>query len=203
MIILKSFIILYGPRLPEASNCLLKLSQKLGDLPISGGERAYGTYDFVFNWIKPPEPEPLLELVRRIDDCLQDLPAKYAITTESHKTNRVTVEIGKRALATIFSLIRIQGPSISKALKAIEDVIQEVEITNTFETVRSSILMGEYDYAFEWDHWPSFEEIHDLLSLLDEKIEQTGALYTLTTKKVYRTEEHIDDYSSDNLMAFL
>ena len=168
---MKSFIILYGPRLPEASNCLLKLSQKVGDLPISGGERSYGTYDFVFNWIKPPEPEALLELVRRIDESLQDLPAKYAITTESHKTSRVTVEIGKRALATIFSLIRIQGPSISKALTAIEQVIQEVETTNIFDTVKSSILMGEYDYAFEWDHWPSFEEIHELLSILDEKIE--------------------------------
>lgn len=203
MILLKSYIVLYGPRLPKASDCLLKLSKTLNDLHISGGERAYGNYDFMFNWIEEPQPEALVALVGRIDECLEGLPTKYTIATESLKTDRFTAEIGKRAFATIFSLIRIQGPSISQALRAIEQVIQEVETTNTFETLKSSILVGEYDYAFEWDHWPTFEEIHDFMSLLDEKIEPTGALYTLTTKKVYRTEDHIDDYSSDNLMAFL
>ncbi len=64
--------------------------------------------------------------------------------------------------------------------------------------------MGEWDYAFEWDHFPSLEEAHDLLEAIDKLVAPTGAKYKMTTKKnVYRTEKIIDDHTSDNLMAFL
>ncbi|UCE14701.1 MAG: hypothetical protein JSV04_05845, partial [Candidatus Heimdallarchaeota archaeon] len=118
-------------------------------------------------------------------------------------TSRVTAEMGKKTRHTIFSFIRIHGPSISKAVRAIEQVIQDLELTNTLETLKSSVLIGNYDYAFEWDHWPSKEEIDSVLKAIDEKIEPTGALYSITTKKVYRTEKFIDDHASERLMAFL
>ena len=198
---------IYGPQLPRAIECLTKLSDRLaseGELPIKGGNISMGKYDFQFIWSEDPKPARLLNLVEEIDKCLTGLPTKYSITTIGEKTNRLTAEIDRRALNTIFSFIRIHGPSISKALRAIEEAIEEIEPTNTLESLKSSVLVGEYDYCFEWDHWPSFGEIHAVLKSIDQKVEPTGALYTITTKRnVYRTDKVIDDHSSDNLMAFL
>jgi len=201
---MKSNVRLYGPRIPQAIERLSNLADSLkDDLPISGGEVTFGKFDFVFNWLEDPKPQPLLLLLKKIDDTLAGLPTKYSITTESRHTSRLTAEIGKKARHTIFSFIRIYGPSISKAVRAIEQVIQDMEPTSTLDTLKSSILIGDYDYAFEWDHLPSSNEIADVLKAIDEKVESTGALYTVTTKKVYRTEKFIDDHASEQLMAFL
>lgn len=201
---MKSNVRLYGPRIPEAIDRLTQLTnQTIGELPITGGEITFGNYDYRFNWSEDPLPEHLLVLLEKIDDALIGLPTKYSLTTESQYTSRVTAEMGKKTRHTIFSFIRIHGPSISKAVRAIEQVIQDLEPTNTLETLKSSILIGNYDYAFEWDHWPSNKEIDSVLQAIDEKVEPTGALYTVTTKKVYRTEKYIDDHASEQLMAFL
>ena len=194
-----------GPGLPEAIEKLKELEKKVVDqLPIEKGVVNIGPYDYIFYWKKPPTPEPLLALIRQIDDAFTGTTARYSITTEGYYTRRLTAEIDRRALNTIFSFIRIQGPSLTKALKAIESVVDEVENTNTLESLKSSVLVGEWDYAFEWDHYPSLDEIHDLLSAIDKLVAPTGAKYSITTKKnVYRTEKIIDDHTSDNLMAFL
>ncbi|MHA1946437.1 MAG: hypothetical protein ACW97W_10065 [Candidatus Hodarchaeales archaeon] len=194
-----------GPGLPEAIERLKELEKKVVDqLPIEKGVVNIGPYDYIFYWKKPPTPEPLLALIRQIDDAFTGTTARYSITTEGYYTRRLTAEIDRRALNTIFSFIRIQGPSLTKALKAIESVVDEVENTNTLESLKSSVLVGEWDYAFEWDHFPSLDEIHDLLSAIDKLVAPTGAKYSITTKKnVYRTEKIIDDHTSDNLMAFL
>ena len=194
-----------GPGLPEAIKRLTELEKKVTEiLPIEKGVVNIGPYDYIFYWKEPPTPEPLLELIRHIDDTFTGTTARYSITTEGYYTRRVTAEIDRRALNTIFSFIRIQGPSLSKAIQAIETVVDKVKTTNTLESLKSSVLVGEWDYAFEWDHFPSFDEVHDLLSAIDELVAPTGAKYTITTKKnVYRTEKIIDDHTSDNLMAFL
>ncbi|MHA1979025.1 MAG: hypothetical protein ACW98I_19125 [Candidatus Hodarchaeales archaeon] len=194
-----------GPGLPEAIEKLKELEKKVIDLlPIEKGVVNIGSYDYIFYWKEPPTPEPLLTLIRHIDDTFTGGTARYSITTEGYYIRRLTAEIDRRALNTIFSFIRIQGPSLTKALKAIESVVDEVENANTLESLKSSVLVGEWDYAFEWDHYPSLEEIHDLLSAIDKLVAPTGAKYTITTKKnVYRTEKIIDDHTSDNLMAFL
>ena len=194
-----------GPGLPEAIEKLKELEKKVVDqLPIEKGVVNIGPYDYIFYWKKPPTPEPLLALIRQIDDAFTGTTARYSITTEGYYTRRLTAEIDRRALNTIFSFIRIQGPSLTKALKAIESVVDEVENTNTLESLKSSVLVGEWDYAFEWDHFPSLDEIYDLLSAIDKLVAPTGAKYSITTKKnVYRTEKIIDDHTSDNLMAFL
>jgi hypothetical protein len=196
---------IFGPGLPEAIERLKELEKKVVDqLPIEKGVVNIGPYDYIFYWKKPPTPEPLLALIRQIDDAFTGTTARYSITTEGYYTRRLTAEIDRRALNTIFSFIRIQGPSLTKALKAIESVVDEVENTNTLESLKSSVLVGEWDYAFEWDHFPSLDEIHDLLSAIDKLVAPTGAKYSITTKKnVYRTEKIIDDHTSDNLMAFL
>lgn len=201
---MKSNVRLYGPQIPQAIDRLSDLANTIkADLPISRGEITFGKYDFVFHWLEDPKPQPLFRLLEKIDETLTGLPTKYSLNTESRHTNRLTAEMGKKARHTIFSFIRIHGPSISKAVRAIEQVIQEMEPTKALETLKSSILIGDYDYAFEWDHWPSSEEIVSVLQAIDEKVEPTGALYTITTKKVYQTEKFIDDHTSEQLMAFL
>ncbi|MFX0014419.1 MAG: hypothetical protein ACFFB2_08790 [Promethearchaeota archaeon] len=201
---MKSNVRLYGPQIPQALDRLSNLVDTIkSELPLSRGEVTFGRYDFVFHWIEDPKHQQIFTLLEKIDDTLTGLPTKYSITSESRHTNRVTAEMGKQAHHTIFSFIRIHGPSLSKAVRAIEQVIQEMEPTNTLDTLKSSILIGEFDYAFEWAHWPSEEEIISVLKAIDEKVTPTGALYTVTTKKVYRTEKYIDDHTSEQLMAFL
>ncbi|UCE13843.1 MAG: hypothetical protein JSV04_01385, partial [Candidatus Heimdallarchaeota archaeon] len=111
---MKSNVRLYGPRIPEAIDRLTTLANEINDLPISDGEVTFGKYDFVFNWKEDPKPQPLWKLLEKIDDTLTGLPAKYSLTTESRHTSRVTAEMGKKTRHTIFSFIRIHGPSISK-----------------------------------------------------------------------------------------
>ncbi len=200
-----SNLCIFGPGLPEAMKRLQDLEKKVKkELPIIKGEINIGGHDYIFFWEEPPTPEPLLTLIKQIDDTFTGLPTRYSITTEGYHTRRLTAEIDRRALNTIFSFVRIQGPSLSKALRAIEKIVEEVETTNTLQSLKSSVLVGEWDYAFEWDHFPSLEEIYSLLATIDKLVAPTGARYKVVTKKnVYRTEKIIDDHTSESLLAFL
>ena len=200
-----SNLCIFGPGLPEVIKKLQELTIRVKDeLPISKGEVNIGGHDFIFYWEKSPSPEPLLKLIEYIDDAFSDLPARYTITTEGFYTSRITAEIDRRALNTIFSFVRIHGPSLSEAVRAIEKVVEEVETTNTLQSLKSSVLVGEWDYAFEWDHFPSLEELHSLMAAVDKLVGPTGARYKMVTKRnVYRTEKIIDDHSTDSLLAFL
>jgi hypothetical protein len=200
-----SNLCIFGPGLPEAIKKLLDLIpivQK--EIPIEKGEVNIGGHDFIFYWAEAPTPDPLLRLIEYIDEAFEGLPTRYSITTEGFYTSRVTAEIDRRALNTIFSFVRILGPSLSKAVRAIERVVEEVETTNTLHSLKSSVLVGEWDYAFEWDHFPSIEELYSLISAIDKLVGPTGARYKMVTKKnVYRTEKVIDDHSTESLLAFL
>ncbi|WP_455142808.1 hypothetical protein [Candidatus Hodarchaeum mangrovi] len=205
---MKSNIRLYGPQIPAAIEALEKLTNNIatkGELPISQGEIVIGKYDFAFTWIEDPTPKPLLSLIEKIDESLENLPTKYSITTESYFTSRERLfsDMRRDIKNTIYSFIRIHGPSITKAIRAIEEVVSKLETTNMLDPLKSSILIGEFDYAFEWDHLPTVNELNEVLKAIDEKVEPTGAFYTITTKRAYRSEKSIDDHSSDNLMAFL
>ncbi len=196
---------IYGPQMPAAIERLHNLEEKVvAELPIERGEINIGKYDYIYHWEKAPTPEPLLTLIEYIDDIFTGLPTRYSITTEGYHSRRLTAELDRRGSHTTFSFVRIHGPSISKALRAIEKVVEDVETTSTIQSLKSSVLVGEQDYAFEWDHYPTVDEIHNLLASIDKLVEPTGALYkTSTLKNVYRTEKVIDDHTSDNLMAFL
>ena len=196
---------IYGPQMPEAIKRLHKLEEQvIAELPIESGEINIGKYDYIYHWKKSPKPEPLLTLIEFIDDTFTGLPTRYSITTEGYHTRRLTAEVDRRSLNAIFSFIRIHGPSLTKALRAIEKVVEDVEATNTIQSLKSSVLVGEWDYAFEWEHFPTIDEIHNLLASIDKLVEPTGALYNISTlKNVYRTEKVIDDHASENLMAFL
>ncbi|MHA1445055.1 MAG: hypothetical protein ACTSR4_09965, partial [Candidatus Hodarchaeales archaeon] len=72
--------------------------------------------------------------IEHIDKAFGHTNARYSITTEGYHTRRLTAEIDRRALNTIFSFLRIQGPSLSKAIRAIESVVDEVSTTNTLDS---------------------------------------------------------------------
>ena len=196
---------IYGPQMPEAIKRLHNLEEKvIAELPIERGEINVGKYDYIYHWKKSPKPEPLLALIEQIDDTFTGLPTRYSITTEGYHTRRLTAEVDRLSLNANFSFIRIHGPSLTKALKAIEKVVEDVDITSTIQSIKSSVLVGEWDYAFEWEHFPTMDEIHNLLASIDKLVAPTGALYKISTlKNVYRTEKVIDDHASENLMAFL
>ncbi|MHA1995644.1 MAG: hypothetical protein ACW97Z_13950 [Candidatus Hodarchaeales archaeon] len=196
---------IYGPQMPEAIKRLHDLEKKvIAEFPIERGEINIGKYDYIYHWENAPRPGPLLALIEYIDEVFAGLPTRYSITTEGYHTRRVTAEADRMGSNTTFSFVRIHGPSISKALRAIEKVVEDVETTYTIQSLKSSVLVGEWDYAFEWDHYPTMDEIHDLLASVDKLVGPTGALYKISTlKNVYRTEKHVDDHTSENLMAFL
>ncbi|MHA1978856.1 MAG: hypothetical protein ACW98I_18280 [Candidatus Hodarchaeales archaeon] len=196
---------IYGPQMPEAIKRLHNLEKKvIAELPIKRGEINIGKYDYIYHWEKAPSPVPLLALIEFVDDTFEGLPTRYSMTTEGYLTRRLTAEIDRLSLNSSFSFVRIHGPSLTKALRAIEKVVEDVEITNTLQSLKSSVLVGEWDYAFEWEHYPTLDEIHSLLASIDKLVEPTGALYKISTlKNVYRTEKVIDDHASENLMAFL
>ncbi|MHA2289221.1 MAG: hypothetical protein ACXABG_10595 [Promethearchaeota archaeon] len=191
--------------MPEAIKRLHNLEKKVVDqLPIVRGEINIGKYDYIYYWDKAPDPEPLLKLIEYVDQTFTGLPTRYSITTEGYHTRRLTAEIDRRGLNKTFSFVRIHGPSICQALRAIEKVVDDVDTTSNLQSLKSSVLVGEWDYAFEWDHYPTMDEIHSLLASVDKLVEPTGALYKISTlKNVYRTEKHVDDHTSENLMAFL
>jgi hypothetical protein len=196
---------IYGPQIPEAIKRLDELEEKVvSQLPIERGEISLGKYDYIYYWKNSPLPEPLLQLIEFVDESFEGLLTRYSITTEGYHTRRLTAEIEGMGRNATFSFVRIHGPSISKAIRAIEKVVEDVETTKTIQSLKSSVLVGEWDYAFEWDQDPSMDDVHALLASIDKLVEPTGALYKVSTlKNVYRTEKVIDDHSSENLMAFL
>ncbi len=196
---------IYGPQIPEAIKRLHKLEDKvILQLPIERGEISLGKYDYIYYWKNSPLPEPLLQLIEFIDEVFEGLLTRYSITTEGYHTRRITAEVEGLGRNATFSFVRIHGPSISKAIRAIEKVVEDVQTTKTIQALKSSVLVGEWDYAFEWDQDPTMDDVHALLASIDKLVEPTGALYKVSTlKNVYRTEKVIDDHSSENLMAFL
>lgn len=208
---MKSAVKLYGPRIPIAQAKLMELVNNLDqfDIPIKYGELSFGRFDFIFHWKQMPEPEPLLKLIELIDKLLFDnkLPTRYSITSETYRMSKIAYELEEQKLTEgIYSLVRIHGPSLLEGLKAVERVIEKevLESTSPFKTLKGSVLIGEYDFAFQWKKYPSHGEMHHVMREIDKEIVNTGAIYTITTKrKVLKTDKLMVDPHSDNLMAFL
>jgi hypothetical protein len=48
---------------------------------------------------------------------------------------------------------------------------------------KSSELLGDYDFFFEWFEKPTFKQLNNLIIAIDEALIPIGALYTISTKK--------------------
>lgn len=47
---------------------------------------------------------------------------------------------------------------------------------------KSGHTLGDYDFFFEWEHDPIWNETRDLISKIDRAFSRLGCKYTLTTK---------------------
>jgi Ser-tRNA(Ala) deacylase AlaX len=100
------------------------------------------------------------------------------------------------------SYIKLYGPSISKGLEKLEELVKKLELAGketispeqtkvTVEPIwarggdisfeRSRTISGKYDFMIDWKRRPTVEQIKGLIKLIDEALERTGCRYTVTT----------------------
>jgi len=48
---------------------------------------------------------------------------------------------------------------------------------------KSSGMLGEYDFVYEWFTPPTGDQVNDLIEKIDEALEKLGCKYTITTKE--------------------
>ena len=110
------------------------------------------------------------------------------------------------------SYIKIYGPPINKAIKALEKIATDLpqvcimdsaivhSMPSGYENIRQyfevdwpsercdTIIskygeeLGEYDFFFEWFKNPSPEELNDLIERIDDALTPLGCKYSITTK---------------------
>ncbi len=88
------------------------------------------------------------------------------------------------ALCPQTTTTRYRGDYTSELMAYLDEVIPEtVPIERKSKLVSASgHTLGEYDFFFEWAKNPTWEEIQDLLSKIDEAFGPLGCKYTSVTK---------------------
>ncbi len=79
-----SYLTVYGPPLLEILKKLEDISDvivKEGKLPLMGGSKVIGRFDFAFAWKEKPSPPQILRLTTLLDDTFQEKNALYSIDT--------------------------------------------------------------------------------------------------------------------------
>jgi hypothetical protein len=85
------------------------------------------------------------------------------------------------------SYIKIYGPPIEKAFVALENLaknlpkISKGAISSTMIT-GGEVVMGDYDFVFEWGEEPTEESLRLLIFNIDEVLSDLGCRYTIATK---------------------
>jgi hypothetical protein len=98
--------------------------------------------------------------------------------------------------------IKLYGPSIDRAIDALDELIKEMRrgyqlgrrVSHIVSVVDPSIdlltgrpisgaQLGDYDYCIEWLTHPNPEHIKILARGIDDALWYTGCEYTLTTKE--------------------
>ncbi len=198
---MRSYIKLFGPKIDQALTELEKLTEELSHIDdgrtigimqeekkgflsrlLKGDEDKrglIGEYDYEIIWAEEPTVNKLLEFIKKIDDIMESIGARYSINSVPEKFD----DMKKEQEDDVVSYINFIGPSITKALGAVHEVVLNMPQTKDLEEVMAGeITIGEYDYAFGWGYYPSVDQIRKIISAIDEAIGPTGALYTITTK---------------------
>ena len=108
---------------------------------------------------------------------------RYTVTSSAPDIKDILEQIESSTTEDIaITFIRIIGPSISTAL----DILNEnIEAFPGIKSI-SGILLGRYDYAFEWLRIPDENDILSLTEIIDRVLKESGVIYTITTKSKMR-----------------
>ena len=97
---------------------------------------------------------------------------------------QVAVEMSKKTTMRFFSVSvpdmgMIHGGDVS-------DTPYYVGGLSERETVklisRSSQVLGDYDFFFEWEEEPTVDQINELIEMIDEALTDCNCMYSITTK---------------------
>jgi hypothetical protein len=85
------------------------------------------------------------------------------------------------------SYIKIYGPPIDKAITELQKLAEELPNISNGKISRSVVLSGEimigdYDFAFEWVKKPDEKQVRHLIFKIDESLRDLGCRYTIATK---------------------
>ena len=200
-----SKIKLYGPGIPKGLEILRKI-KKRDDLDFTF-EKA-GTYigeeaDYEYIWTGIPTAEETLAFVALLDSEFSKCQCRYTISTSTPlDENLLSVFKDKEAANLAFTFVRLSGPSISAAISALNSKIDSF----TGIKARAGVLLGDFDYAFEWIRVPSVDDITILLKEMDEVLTPTGVTYHIGTKSrvgLYPIPSQKADKRSERILRFV
>jgi hypothetical protein len=172
---------LYGPGISRALKELYQLKEKKefkSRIHHSGvyiGEVA----DYEITWNEKPTNEETLALVKHLDEVFTRIKCRYTVTSSTPEMEDIFEQIESSTTEDIaITFVRIIGPSISSALDILNESIE------TFPGIKSvtGVLLGRYDYAFEWLRVPEESEIVSLTETIDHILKESGVIYTITTR---------------------
>jgi hypothetical protein len=196
---LKSYVKLFGPNIDQALTELenlandfsqiddgksagIKHEEKRGFLSrLFGGEKEQpiiGDFDFAFSWHADPTIDDMIEFVKHIDEKLEPIKTRYTITSIPEEVKMTTTEFEDQ----VVSYIKFYGPSISKAIKTVRDMLMNLPEIAEGDILPGEATIGLFDFCFKWNFPPRIDQIRKIIRVIDKAIAPTGARYTITTK---------------------
>jgi hypothetical protein len=173
---------LYGPGISHALKELYRLDESKSELKSRihhSGVYIGEVADFEITWKEKPTIEETLVLVKHLDEVFREIKCRYTVTSSTLEMKDILEQIESSTTEDIaITFVRIIGPSISTALNILNDNIE------TFPGIKSvtGVLLGRYDYAFEWLRVPDENDIVSLTERIDHVLKESGVIYTITTR---------------------
>ncbi len=192
-----SQIKLYGPGIPTALKKLEKFASELmlgqQDVKINLAKPFIGEKaDYEFIWDGVPTTEETISFIELLDKIiLECYPTKYTITTRIPECEPLIFSFDSPQVTGIaYTFLRLYGPSISKALRILNDQVPE-HIAGI--KAITGVLLGTQDFAIEWLHIPTVNDIINLLEEIDIVLKDSGCTYKVSTKSKLKTRSDPSD----------
>jgi len=93
---------------------------------------------------------------------------------------------------SIYSSIMATSPMIPSDVSSTEQYLAEAHSTDFTPDIpatrkakiisQSGSSIGEYDFFFDWEKKPSWEQLENLIEKIDKALKPLGCMYTITTK---------------------
>ena len=170
---------LFGPGIPIALQSLQKLEtnsklryefKRIG--PAIGEEADYKIW-----WETTPSFDLPLQLCKYLDEILVPCVCRYSISTTIPKDPGVLQRLRKESSSDNYSFLKFFGPKIYSAINKLNNYVGDIPGIKAVK----GILLGEYDYAFEWLRLPEVSDITRFLESIDQLLADTEVIYQIAT----------------------